>query len=298
MTDDPRQAQPGPAADQPADEPHPPSEAEAWVAPPPPSEPTLPAHSVPATPLGETVRCPRCAAENRPGIAFCRSCGQRLAALGTPATAERPGERDGTSVCPRCGTHNRAGAAFCQSCGANLRPGAPVTTSAHAPAPAPAAAGGRAVLGPAVLLVAAVGLLIGWVLPFEFGATSLWDRSFGAPGGYGIAFWSGYAAISGGLLDKAYFGLAAPVPLLIAGLLTLAAIGPWRAAPGRAQRIGLLLALAWGAGLSLLFLVVELIGGPGGGMIETLRALSPAGVIFFLAGLVAVIGSLTRLARG
>lgn len=303
MSDDPRDQHP----EQPPAQPPAPREAEAWVVPPAPpaSGAALPAHSVPATPLGEMLRCPRCATENRPGIAFCRSCGQRLAALGTPSTVERPPERDGSLACPRCGAHNRAGAAFCQGCGANLRGSVPAQAAGDTATPSPAGAvvpgragPGRAVLGPVVLLIAAAGLLIAWLLPFEFGATSLWDRSFGAPGGYGIGFWSGYAAISGGLVDKAYFGLAAPVPLLIAGLLVLAGAGVWRAVPGRAQRIGLLLALGWGAGLSALFVVVELLGGPGGSVIEALRALSPAGVIFFLAGLIVVIGSLTRLARG
>jgi hypothetical protein len=274
-----------------------PSEAEAWVVPPAPAPPAggLPAHSVPATPLGETVRCPRCATENRPGIAFCRSCGQRLAAAGTPATADRPTSGDGTAECPRCGTHNRPGAAFCQSCGANMR--ATEAAAGLEPAPAPPAST-RAILGPVVLLIGAAGVLVAWMLPFAFGSTSLWDRSFGAPGGYGIGFWAGYSAVEGGFLEKAYFGLAAPAPVLIAMLAILAVAGLWRAAPGLAQRVALFVTLAWGAGLALLFLVVELIGGPGGGAIEILRALSPAGVIFLLAGLIVAIGSATRLAKG
>ncbi|HET6744758.1 MAG TPA: zinc ribbon domain-containing protein, partial [Candidatus Limnocylindria bacterium] len=49
------------------------------------------AHSVPATTEpGESTRCPRCGTENRPGIAFCQNCGQRLIAAGAPATVERP----------------------------------------------------------------------------------------------------------------------------------------------------------------------------------------------------------------
>lgn len=277
------------------DQPPAPREAEAWVVPPPSDTapaPGVPAHSVPATPLGESTNCPRCAAENRPGIAFCRNCGQRLVAAGTPATVERPTDGDGTQACPRCDTHNRAGAAFCQSCGANLR-------AAEAPEVpiAPTTTPGRAVLGPVVLLIGAVGILTAWLLPFAFGGSSLWDRSFGAPGGYGIGFWSGYSAAEGGFLDKAYFGLAAPAPLLIGLVVALAVAGLWRAAPGTAQRVALIVTLAWGAGLALLFGVVELFGGPGGGLIEILRALSPGGVIFLLAGLIVAIGSLTRLAK-
>ncbi|MEO6059831.1 MAG: zinc ribbon domain-containing protein [Candidatus Limnocylindria bacterium] len=282
------------------DRPPAPREAEAWVVPPEPTDapPAVSAHSVPATPLGEGIRCPRCSADNRPGIAFCRNCGQRLATAGAPVTVERPTDAEGTLACPRCATHNRAGAAFCQSCGANLR--AVPSTDAPAPdAPAPdaPAAPGRAILGPVVLLLGAVGILTGWLLPFAYGGGSLWDRSFGDPGGYGIGFWAGYSAVAGGFLDKVYFGLAGPAPLLVILLIGLAAAGLWRAAPSAAQRIVLLVTLAWGAGLALLFGVVELFGGPGGGLIEILRALSPAGVIFLLSGLIVAIGSLTRLAR-
>lgn len=277
------------------DQPPAPREAEAWVVPPPSDTAAaagVPAHSVPATPLGESTNCPRCAAENRPGIAFCRNCGQRLVPVGTPATVERPTDLEGTQACPRCGTHNRVGAAFCQSCGANLR-----ATAAPEVPTAPSTRPGRAVLGPVVLLIGAVGILTAWLLPFAFGGSSLWDRSFGAPGGYGIGFWSGYSAVEGGFLGKAYFGLAAPVPLLLVMLVALAIAGLWRAAPGTAQRVALVATLAWGAGLALLFGVVELFGGPGGGLIEILRALSPGGVIFLLAGLIVAIGSLTRLAK-
>ena len=90
--------------------------------PPPPTPTRSPAHPVPATPLSEGTICPRCGTDNRPGIAFCRSCGQRLMAPGAPAAVERPSPPEGTQACPRCGTHNRAGVAFCQNCGANLRP--------------------------------------------------------------------------------------------------------------------------------------------------------------------------------
>lgn len=267
----------------------PPSDVEAWAAPAPPpsSSGAIPAHSVPATPLGEGVRCARCGTDNRPGIAFCRSCGQRLVAAGEPATVERPEPLEGTAACPRCGTHNRAGVAFCQNCGANLRtpdPGVPLP-QARRPS--------RAILGPVVLLIGAAGLLAAWLLPFPFGGASLWDRSFGAPGGYGATFWSAYPT-SGRLVDTAYFGLAAPVPILLGILLLLAAAGLLRAAPGTIQRVGLVIALAWSLGLAAMFVVVELLGGPGGDLVDILRALSPGGIIFMLAGLIVAIGSLTR----
>jgi Double zinc ribbon len=318
MQDDERQAADAPAdqpadrpAEQPADAPaeqpaeavndaqpaQAPSDAEAWVVPPPtaPADPDLiAAHPVPATPLSEGTTCPRCGTDNRPGIAFCRSCGQRLLAAGAPAAVERPAAPDGTQACPRCGTHNRAGVAFCQNCGANLRPageGAAATEAATTTQPKR----GRAILGPVVLLIGAAGMLTAWLLPFAFGGASLWDRSYGAPGGYGIGFWQGYP--NGPLQETAYFGLAAPVPILIAILLVLAAAGLVRAAPGRLQRVGLLIGLVWGLGLAILFVVVELVGGPGGDLVRVLRSLSPGGIIFLLAGLIVAIGSLTRLAR-
>lgn len=302
MQDDERDAADAPA-DQPAeavDDPQPaqaPSEAEAWVVPPPaaPANPELiPAHPVPATPLSEGTTCPRCGTDNRPGIAFCRSCGQRLMAPGSPAAVERPTPPDGTQACPRCGTHNRAGVPFCQNCGANLRPageGAGATEAAATTTVKP----GRAILGPLVLLIGAAGMLTAWLLPFAFGGASLWDRSYGAPGGYGIGFWQGYP--DGPLQETAYFGLAAPVPILIAMLVLLAAAGLVRSTPGTLQRAGLLIALVWGLGLGVLFLLVELLGGPGGDLVQVLRSLSPGGIIFLLAGLIVAIGTLTRLAR-
>lgn len=273
-----------------------PSEAEAWVVPPEPPAPNpdlISAHPVPATPLSEGTRCPRCGTDNRPGIAFCRSCGQRLMAPGAPAAVERPSPPEGTQACPRCGTHNRAGVAFCQNCGANLRAGDPGAIAAQSPPTAEAPR--QAILGPIVLLIGAAGMTTGWLLPFAFGGASLWDRAYGAPGGYGLAFWLGYPP--GSLLDQGYFGLAAPVPVLVFGLLGLAVAGLIRAAPGVLQRIGLLVALAWGLGLVALFLVVELLGGPGGDIISVLRGLSPGGIIFMLAGLIVAIGTLTRLWR-
>lgn len=271
----------------------PPGDAEAWVAPAPPTPESdaIPAHAVPATPLGEQTRCPRCGTDNRPGIAFCRSCGQRLQQPGA-APVERPAAPEGTQACPRCGTHNRAGVAFCQNCGENLRPADPGVLEARA---AREAASRRAILGPAVLLIGAAGMLTAWLLPFTFGGASLWDRSFGAPGGYGIQFWLGYPA--GSLTDAAYFGLAAPAPLLVLLLAGLALAGLLRAAPGPIQRIGLAVSLAWGLGLALLFLLAELVGEPGRDLVQVLRALSPAGIIFLLAGLIVAIGSLTRFWR-
>jgi double zinc ribbon protein len=272
-----------------------PSEAEAWVVPPPTSPPNpdvIPAHPVPATPLSEGTTCPRCGTDNRPGIAFCRACGQRLMAPGAPAAVERPSPPDGSQACPRCGTHNRAGVAFCQNCGANLRPAEARAAAAGETAAPAAAKSGRAFLGPVVLLIGAAGMATGWLLPFAFGGASLWDRSYGAPGGYGLAFWESYP--TGPITDAAYFGLAAPVPLLVLLLVDLAIAGVVRAAPGMLQRVGLVIALAWGLGLAALFVVVELLAGPGGDLVRVLRSLSPGGIIFLLAGLIVVIGSLTR----
>lgn len=268
-------------------------EVEAYAVPPAdPGSTGLAAHSVPATPLGESTRCPRCGTENRLGIAFCRECGQRLIASGASSTLARPTPPDATMACPRCGTHNRAGAAFCANCGANLRGGPP---GAAPPVVVPEL--GRALLGPIVLLIGAVGIATGWLLPFPFGSGSLFDRAFAAPDGYGVGFWSGYAAVGGGIPGQAYFGFAAPAPLLVALLVALSLAGVLQRAPGTVQRIGLLVGLLWGAGLAVLFVVVELIGGPGGGLLELLRSLSPGGIIFLLAGLIVVIGTLTRLAR-
>ncbi len=276
-----------------------PSEAEAWVVPPEPTPPNpelIAAHPVPATPLSEGTHCPRCGTDNRPGIAFCRSCGQRLMAPGAPAAVERPAAPEGTQACPRCGTHNRVGVPFCQNCGANLRPADGVAAAATTAASATVAEKPqRAILGPVVLLIGAAGMATGWLLPFAFGGASLWERSYGAPGGYGLAFWLGYPQPP--LVDQGYFGLAAPVPLLVLLLIDLAVAGLIRAAPGAFQRIGLLVALVWGLGLAVLFLVVELFGGPGGDLVQVLRSLSPGGIIFLLAGLIVAIGTLTRLWR-
>ena len=260
------------------------------------------AHVVPAgeEAIGESTQCPRCGTENRPGLAFCRNCGQRLVAAGVASTVERPGTPEGTMACPRCGTHNRAGVAFCQNCGANLRGAAP----GYVP---PAVAGeptgetvrvGRhgAVLGPVVLLIGLVGIITGYVLPFLYGSGSLFDRALGS-NGYGVAFWSAYPDVGAGLADQVYYGLAGPIPILGLLLLVLAVAGFMRAAPGPLQTIGLVIALLWSVGLIVLFVVVELAGNWSGDLVGMLRVLTPAGIIFMLSALIVVIGTLTRFGR-
>jgi hypothetical protein len=281
----------------------PPREAEAFDAPPAPDagarHESSAAHAVPATEVGESTQCPRCGTENRPGIAFCRNCGQRLSA-GSAATIERPRAPEGTQACPRCGTHNRAGVGFCQNCGANLRAAPAAAEEAVAPRPARAEPAPRrgAILGPVVLLIGAVGIATGWLLPFAYGTDSLWDRSFGTAGGYGVEFWEGYADVPAVIVDQAYFSLAALAPILVAVLVLLAIGGFVRAAPGPVQLVGLITALVWGAGLAALFVIIEVLGAWTGDLTALLRDLSPGGIIFFLAGLIVVIGSLTRFARG
>jgi len=272
----------------------PPGEAEAYAPPPPSPDPAaLPAHAVPATPLGETSRCLRCGTENRPGIAFCRECGQRLVAPGAASGATRPTTPLGMTACPRCGTHNRADGSFCANCGASLRGVAPPVAGVSQPATQP----GRAVLGPVVLLIAAIGILVAWLLPFAGDAGSLFDRAFGAPGGYGVAFWTDYGSLGHGIAGDAYFGLAAPAPILAGLLAALAAVGIVRGSPGMGQRVALIVSLAWGVGLAIGFVIVEFLGGPAGDLLVTLRAMSPGGIIFLLAGLIVLIGAVTRLAR-
>lgn len=280
----------------------PPSEVEAYAAPVAAASSAVPAHSVPATEPGESTQCPRCGTENRPGIAFCRNCGQRLVAAGAPTTVARPAAPEGTQACPRCGTHNRAGVAFCQNCGANLRaaePGyvPPVVSAEEEAAAREAAAPGHAILGPIVLLVGAIGIATAWLLPFAPGTGSLYDRSFGDPSGYGIAFWTAYGEISG-LPAQAYFGFAAPAPILVALLALLAIGGVVRARPAALQLVGLLVAMLWSLGLVVLFVVVEALGQTGGDLLATLAGLSAAGIIFALASLIVLIGVLTRFGRG
>jgi hypothetical protein len=262
-----------------------------------------PAHSVPDAErtTGESTQCPRCGTENRPGLSFCRNCGQRLVAAGAASTVERPGVPEGTMACPRCGTHNRAGVAFCQNCGANLRgtaegyvPPAAAVDEGEAVA-APQARG--AVLGPVVLLIGLAGLITGYLLPFLYGDDSLFARAWGTDG-YGIAFWNGYPEVGASLADQAYFGLTGPIPLLGLLLLALAVAGFVRAAPGMLQSLGLGIALLWSVGLIVLFLIVEVAGNWDGDMVGLLRVLTPAGIIFFLSSLIVMIGTLTRFSRG
>jgi hypothetical protein len=284
----------------------PPSEVEAYPAGPTPEEGAAAgmaaAHSVPAaeSATGESTQCPRCGTENRPGLSFCRNCGQRLVAAGVASTVERPGAPEGTMACPRCGTHNRAGVAFCQNCGANLRgtaPGyvPPAVGAETAAAPAAATRGG-AVLGPVVLLIGLAGVVTGYLLPFLYGSGSLFERAMGS-GGYGISFWSAYPEVDASLADQVYFGLAAPVPLLGLLLLLLTVAGFVRAAPGAIQVVGLVIALLWSVGLIAGFGVVELARNWTGDLVGMLRVLTPAGIIFFLSSLIILIGTLTRFAR-
>jgi len=260
------------------------------------------AHAVPETQAatGESTQCPRCGTENRPGLAFCRNCGQRLVAAGVPTTVERPSAPEGTMACPRCGTHNRAGVAFCQNCGANLRGAAPgyvppaVATAAE-PEPVERERR-RAILGPVVLLIGVVGLITGYLLPFPYGEGSLFERAFGADG-YGATFWAAYPEVEANVADQAYFGLAAPVPLFAGLLAVLAVAGFARARPRILQTVGLAIALLWSVGLIVLFVAVELLGNMGGDLLTLLRGLSPAGIILFLASLIVLIGTLTRFGR-
>ncbi|MDQ3688866.1 MAG: zinc ribbon domain-containing protein [Chloroflexota bacterium] len=294
----------------------PPSEVEAYPAPAMPPRDADPdveaaaagsggvtaAHAVPAGEgaIGESTQCPRCGTENRPGLAFCRNCGQRLVAAGVASTVERPGAPEGTMACPRCGTHNRAGVAFCQNCGANLRgtaPGyVPPAVAPEADIDADHVERRGAILGPVVLLIGLVGIITGYLLPFLYGSGSLYERAMG-PGGYGIAFWSGYPDVTGGVADQAYFGLAGPIPILGALLLILAIAGFMRAVPGPIQTVGLGIALLWSVGLIVLFVVVELAANWSGDLVGMLRVLTPAGIIFFLSSLIVLIGTLTRFGR-
>ena len=251
--------------------------------------------------MTEVQVCRRCGTENRPGVSFCESCGQRLVAA-EDATLARPTSTAEGGPCPRCGAVNRSGSAFCSECGFNIRPavaaaGAPLagSTPATEPAPLVAARPARAWLGPLVLVVAAIGMATAWVLPFAVGG-SLAEQALG-PDGYGLAFWTAYPD-DAGLLEAAYFGLAAPLPVLVALMLILAAVGVLRAVPGRVQRVGLGIVLVWCAAFATLFVVVEIGSALGSDLIGLLRSLSPAGLIGFLSGVIGGIGSVTRLAGG
>lgn len=258
--------------------------------------------------MTDTSVCRRCGTANRPGISFCASCGQRLVAA-EEATMSRPGSVAESAPCPRCGASNRAGSAFCSECGFNIRlavtptagpVAAPAPLGERTPVPAEAASSpdrpSHAWLGPIVLTIAALGLGTAWFLPFSQAEGSLAEGALGAAG-YGLAFWTGYPA-DAGLLQATYFGVAAPLPILVGLLLVLAGAGIWRGAPGRPQRIGLWIALVWCAVLAVLFVVVEIGSGLGDDLIGLLRGLSPAGLIGFLSGIIGSIGSVTRLAGG
>jgi Double zinc ribbon len=292
----------------PREDPPPPSEVEAYPAAAEASAApsSAAAHSVPSveSATGESTQCPRCGVENAPGLSFCRSCGQRLMAAGVSTTLDRPGAPEGSMACPRCGTHNRAGVAFCQNCGANLRGVGVGVGVGYVP---PAAAGEPvavdrgvdrrgAILGPVVLLIGLVGLITGYLLPFAYGSGSLWERA-SAPDGYGAAFWAGYPEVGAALTDQVYFGLAAPIPLLGILLIGLVIAGFIRAAPGPIQTVGLAIATLWSVGLAVLFVLVELLGNWDGDLVGLLRVLTPAGIIFFLASLIVLIGALTRFGR-
>ena len=257
--------------------------------------------------MTDSVPCRRCGTLNRPGISFCANCGQRLVAA-EEATMARPGSSSDAAPCPRCGAVNRSGSAFCSECGFNIRsatgssatepgppPAAPLAAAAADAAPAPTTAV-RAWLGPLVLAIAAVGLITAWFLPFSLAPDSLADQAIGA-GGYGIAFWNGYPA-DAGLLESAYFGVAAPLPVLALLMVLLAAAGIVWGIPGRVQRIGLGVVIAWCLAFATLFVVVEIGSGLGDNLIGLLRGLSPAGLIGFLASVIGSIGAATRLAGG
>ncbi len=247
--------------------------------------------------------CPRCGTENRLGVSFCASCGQRLVAA-DDATVARPGAGGELAPCPRCGAPNRAGSAFCSDCGFNIRPAVAAAGTSLTPPPsdgsvtsAPVARPAtRAWLGPLVLTVAALGMATAWMLPYAIGDGSLAEQALG-PDGYGLAFWTAYPA-DAGLLEAAYFGIAAPLPILVALLGILAVVGIIRALPGRVQRVALGVVIAWCLAFTTLFVVVEIGSGLGSDLIDLLRGLSPAGLIGSLAGVIGAIGGVTRMAGG
>ena len=99
------------------------------------------------------------------------------------------------------------------------------------------------------------------------------------------------------MADQAYFGLAAPIPILGLLLLVLAIAGFVRARARVLQSIGLVIALLWSVGLIVLFGVVEVGGNWSGDIVGMLRVLTPAGIIFLLSALIVLIGTLTRFGR-
>ncbi len=217
----------------------------------------------------------------------------------------RPAAAGDAGPCPRCGAINRTGSAFCSECGFNIRPamaaageslGVPPPALTEAPRATAATRPARAWLGPLVLVIGAFGLATAWFLPFAVGGGSLADQALG-PDGFGFAFWSA-SPEDAGLLEAAYFGIAAPLPVLVAVMLVLAGVGVLRAVPGRVQRVGLAIVLAWCAAFAVLFVVFEIGSALGGDLIGLLRSLSPAGLIGSLSGVIGAIGSVTRLAGG
>jgi len=222
----------------------------------------------------------------------------------------RPASASESAPCPRCGALNRPGSAFCSECGFNIRSATvtsatatsstdiagPAATGPEAPATNAPAVSAHAWLGPLVLAIAAAGMITAWFLPFSLAPDSLATQALG-PGGYEIAFWSGYPA-DAGLLESAYFGLAAPLPLLALLMVVLAIAGVAWGVPGRIQRVGLGVVIAWCLAFAALFVVVEIGSGLGDDLIGLLRGLSPAGLIGFLSGGIGAIGAATRLAGG
>jgi len=80
-------------------------------------------------------------------------------------------------------------------------------------------------------------------------------------------------------------------------LVVLAIAGFLRATPGGLQVIGLLVAALWAIGLIAMFLMLEIASNWSSDIVSVLRLISPAGIIFLLAGLIVLIGCATRFAR-
>ena len=140
----------------------------------------------------------------------------------------------------------------------------PVATTGAAAAAEEQEVAGHAVLGPVVLLVGALGMATGWLLPFYSGTGSLYDRSFGDPAGYGISFWTAYDDFSG-LGPRRPTSASPPDP----------AAGRPAGRPGCKGIVKLRLgccrssawyALVWAIGLLILFVLVEVPGSSAGTM--------------------------------
>lgn len=97
------------------------------------------------------MKCPKCGNEAQADAIFCDQCGQRLAPLASPASADQPVTvaepvaEEG--VCAKCGARNTPGEAFCGECGAPLEP--PQPSAAGAPSPAAATSAAAQALCPA-----------------------------------------------------------------------------------------------------------------------------------------------------